>query len=162
MGAYDCYYDPNGCLVCPERPAQPYVPTTVEQENLLGWNAGANSIDTVDGSLHAVFGMPLRVVGVVIGLKGARTRQTVPSLIEHGFYFQQAGTLDVFQVIEMGTTRTVPMDRADGDIFEIRRMSGSVRYLYNNDVLYVSTLASFGSKIVNACLYSSYDTVPSR
>lgn len=157
----DCYYDGAGCLVCPEQDAQPYIPARVEQRAVLGWNAGANSIDTVDGGLHVVFTQPLGVVGVVIGLKGGRAQQVVPSQIEHGWYFQRSGGLDIVQPIERGQVLGSPITGRGADtVFELRRSDGVVTYLMGGSVVRTSSVRSEGSKVANCCIYASGDAAP--
>lgn len=156
MSGIDCYVDAQGCVVCPELSAVERVPAQVEQRSVVGWNAGGNSIATVDGNLHAVFSMP-SVTGVVIGLKGSRARQTVPDGVEHGIYFQRAGGIDVFRLIERGAPVTSTTTRSVDDTFEIRRIKGVITYLRNGTVIHTSELVSKGAKVLNACLYASGD-----
>lgn len=157
----DCYFDAAGCLVCPEQAEQPYIPARVEQRAVLGWNAGANSIATVDGDLHAVFTQPPGVVGVVIGLKGTRTQQTIPSQIEHGWYFQSSGGLDIVQPMERGQVIGSPITgRTGSTVFEVRRSSGVVTYVMDGEVIHTSVAPSAGAKVVNCCMYASGDTAP--
>lgn len=157
-----CYYDAAGCLVCPEQSAQAYVPARIEHQPVLGWNAGANSVDVHDGDLHVVFDQPLDVVGVVIGLKTSRARVTVPSLIEHGWYFQKSAGVNLCQPIEQGKVLGGPITgRLANDTFEIRRVNGQVTYLRNGAFVALSPTRSSGPKLVNACLYASGDMAPS-
>ena len=158
----DCYYDATGCLVCPEQPAQAYVPARIEQRAVLGWNAGANSIDVVDGDLHVVTDMPMGVIGTIIGLKGTRAKPTIPSLIEHGWYFQKVGSADLVQPIERGVpVNGVITSRTENTLFEIRRVNGRVTYWKDGVLVYASTVPSSGAKLVNCCLYASGDNAPS-
>lgn len=158
----ECYYDAAGCLVCPEQDAQAYVPARIEQQAELGWNAGADSIDALDDDLNTVFDMPMGVVGVVIGLKGGRSNPTVPGLIEHGWYFQKQGGVNVCQPIERGTPIGTPFaGRVEATSFEIRRVGSTVTYLRDGALVATSTTPSHGPKVVNTCLYASSDSVPS-
>lgn len=157
----DCYYDDAGCLVCPEQPAQPFVPSRVEQRAVLGWNAGANSIDVVDGGLHMVTNMPLGVIGVIVGLKDGREKQTVPSLIEHGWYFQRVGGADLVQPIEHGIpVGSLLTGRTAETLFEIRRVGETITYWRAGVLVYTSARPSAGAKLVNCCLYASNDSAP--
>lgn len=155
-----CYYDTSGCLVCPELPAVVGHPSYYEQQAIIGWNAGANSVDQVDGDLHTVFTMPAGTVGAVVGLKSVRTKQTLPGAVEHGWYFQSVGGVDMAQVIELGAVKTPIMERLDTDVFEIRRTNDIVQFFMNNVEQWRSKTPSYGPKIVNACLYASGDAVP--
>lgn len=154
-----CYVDADSCLVCPEQPYIPFSPPHVDHKPVIGWNAGANSLATIDGDLHMVLTMPKGTTGALVGLKGSRSRQTLPSLIEHGWYFQSAGGADVAQVVEGGSPQTALATRLDTDSFEIRRQGADVIYLKNGTVVHNSTLPSLGPKLVNACLYASGDHI---
>lgn len=158
----DCYYDAKGCLVCPEQAAQPGVPARVERQAVVGWNAGANSIAVLDDDLHVVFDQPPGVVGIVIGLKGSRAQQAVPSLVEHGWYFQKVGGLDLVQPIERGRVLGAPIQGRTAETkFEIRRQSGRVTYWMDGARVAVSEALSIGAKLVNCCLYASGDSAAS-
>ncbi|CAM5593312.1 hypothetical protein [Rhodanobacter lindaniclasticus] len=156
--ACDPYRDANGCIVWPACPAVAYEPARIEQQAVLGWNAGANSITELGGDLHTVFTMPA-VSGVVIGLRSGRTRQTTPDLIEHGLYFNALGGMNLVHVVERGLGATSIVVRNPADTFEIRRVGGRVTYWRNGALLHASTARSTGAKVVNACLYASGDAV---
>jgi hypothetical protein len=155
----DCYFDGSGCLICPEQEAAPAVPARVDHQVVIGWNAGANSIAVQDGNLHVVVTNQALVAAVVVGLKSDRDRQTVPDLIEHGWYFQSLAGVGVAQVIERGVTKTMVAAYDFSDAFELRRVNGLVTYLKNDAAVYTSTVPSLGSKVVNSCLYASGDNV---
>lgn len=159
MSELDCYYDAQGCLVCPEVPAVVGSPAYYSNQAVVGWNAGANSITELDGDMHTVFTQPSGVTGVVIGFRSGRTRNTVPNLVEHGFYFQSVGEFDAYQVIEAGVVRVALAQRAADDEFEIRRVANEVSYYVNGTLVYASSVPSYGKKVVNACLYTSGDVV---
>lgn len=161
MSDTGCYYDTAGCLVCPELPARPAVPAKVIRQAVTGWTAGANSAGVLDNDLHVVFTMPMDVVGVVLGLKTGRVSPTVPSLIEHGWYFQKRAGLNLAQPIERGVVVGAPLTgRAADTEFEIRRSDGHVSYLMGGTVVATSRLFSRGPKLVNTCLYVSGDAAP--
>ena len=158
----DCYYDADRCLVCPEQTAQESVPSRVERRAVLGWNAGANSIAMVDGDLRVVTDMPLGVIGAIVGLKGGRKQPTLPSLIEHGWYFQKVGSADLVQPIERGVPVGSPIaGRTATTLFEVRRVNDRVNYLMDGVTVHASALPSAGAKVVNCCLYASGDGAPS-
>lgn len=159
MSKSRCYFDADNCQVCPEQLAVDYVPATLKTEPVVGWNAGANSITMLDGDLHMVLTMPKGIIGALVGLKGSRSRQTLPSLIEHGWYFQSAGGADVVQVVEGGVPQTSLVTRLDTDSFEIRRRGADVEYLKNGSIVHKSMVPSLGPKIVNSCLYASGDHI---
>lgn len=160
MNAAASYYDANGCLVTPEAPAVAPAPAYVRQTPNTGWNAGANSIDQLDGDVFARFTVPTGVTGLYMGFKGARARQTLPSLITHALYFER-GLQDQFRVMEHGVAMTAFASRAEADWFEIRRVAGTVTYWCGGKLIYTSLQSSSGPVLVNACLYSSGDAAPS-
>lgn len=155
----DCYFDTDDCLVCPEQQLRTGSPSRFDARPVIGWNAGANSISRLDGAVHVVIPMSRGTAGAVIGLKGERTRNTLPVLIEHGWYFASIGAACVAQVMERGSTKTVASAYAENDLFEIRRQGGNVRYFKNGVPAYTSSVPSSGSKVVNACLYASGDRI---
>lgn len=160
----DCYFDGAGCLVCPEEPARAYVPARIDHRAVVGWDAGGNTITVVDGNLHAVLPagtVPTGLAGAVIGLKSERSRQTVPDLIEHGWFFQSLAGHDMAQVVERGSQKTAPAVRASTDVFELRRQKGQVTYWKNNTLVYTSMAQSSGVKLLNCCLYASGDAIGS-
>lgn len=155
---YDCYYDAQGCLVCPEVPPIESVAAHYVTQAVIGWNAGANSIDQLDDDLHMTFGQPLGVSGLVIGLKGTRLKNTLPALVENGFYFQSVAAFDVWQIIENGALLTDQIPRSESDTYEIRRVASVVTYYVNGHLVHTSVSPSYGVKLVNCCLYTSGDT----
>lgn len=155
-----CVRDPvTGCVVCPALPAVASRPARVATSAVIGWNAAANSVETLDGDMRLAFTMPLGTTGAVLGLKYGRTQPTVPDLISYGFYFfPQAG--DAFCVWERGIRRTAAVGRSADDTFEVRRVGVNVTYWHNESLIYTSGLQSAGAMITNTCLYVSGDKVP--
>lgn len=154
------YFDSDGCFVTPACSGIDPVAAYIETKAILGWNAGANSIMQLDGDVHAVFGMPQGTVGVIVGFKGARSRQTIPDLVTHGMYFQSLAGVDMVQVIERGQPKTTLQPRSALDTFEIRRAFGKVTYWQSGTMIYESVQPSVGPVLVNACIYASGDDVP--
>lgn len=157
--AENSYIDANGCIISPEVPAVAPVPAYVRTTPVLGWNAGANSIDQLDGDVFTKFTVPAGVTGLYMGLKGARAKPTLPSLITHALYFER-GVQDQFRVVEGGVTKTALVARGADDWFEIRRVAGAVTYWRNRALVYTSATPSSGPVLVNACLYASGDEAP--
>jgi len=156
----DCYYDVAGCLVCPEQPEVPGSSGYVTSTPIVGWTAGANSVTQLDGDFHMVTDIPA-VLGVAIGLKTARTKQTQPSLIEHGFVFSGSSAAPQFKIVERGVDLSPFISRSLTALFEIRRVGGQVSYYVDSVLYYTSEVPSYGPKIINVCMYSSGDEVPS-
>ena len=159
----DCTFDSSGCLVCP------YVPPTAGSAPSssigpnLGWNAGANWHESLDGDVHVVFTMPA-VVGVVCGLRSDRDGVTEPGRITYGLQFQQVSGVPFFGVVELGSVVRSFDSYTSGDTFEIRRVGGIVMYFHTpagaTPVLaYTSRRRSAGPLLVTGCLYSAGDQI---
>lgn len=160
MSLLDCVLDPaTGCINCPEIPFVPATPPHVEFSTLAGWNAGANSLSILGGDVHTIYQITSATGGVVCGFKYTRERNTIPELINYGFYFQQVAGLLFASVVELGHTK-VPAAEVDNDAhFEIRRVGDQVLYLVDGMLLYRSQTPSVGALLVNACLYISGDSI---
>lgn len=140
----------------PEQQAQPavsYRPRTVVEEFGLGWNAGARSIAELVGNGAATFQVPA-AVGAVVGFNDVDEDAGYLN-IEHGLYFRR----QTFQVMELGTAKTVDAVFAGGDTFKIERIGGRVRYYKNDALIYTSDLPSTGTVFLDASLYSGGDTI---
>lgn len=135
------------------------MPAYVMQSPVIGWNAGANSVAVRSGDMH-VFNFTVRLSGaVVVGFKERRTNQLTPELIEHGLLFQLVGGLRYVRVVEFGVTKTEFVLFDESEVFEIRRRNSVVSYFKNHRLFYSSDRLSNGTRLVNACLYVSGDTV---
>lgn len=156
----DCYFDDDGCYVCPAEPAQPAIPYSRTVDPLLGWNAGADSVTTLAGDVHVTWSVDDLPAGIALGLKSTRLLPAELALLDHGlFVFPVAGEAFV-QVIENGRQIGTPQAYVLTTTLEVRRV-GSVMTYWNNGVLLASTKAhTAGALIVNACLYSAGDSVP--
>lgn len=132
---------------------------------VLGWNAGANSILSLDGDVVTRFYVPAQALGIVIGFKTSRDFQTLHQTIEFGFFFTSVAGADLFYVTEMGQQRMAPLPRSPESRFSILRQDGIVYYMKkDNDatedrVIHVSDQRSYGPLIVNACLFATGDAV---
>lgn len=150
----------GNCTVCPYIPGVPAVPAHYVAADVLGWNAGANTIDELDGDVHVVTPMPAPTLGCLLGFKASRNGQTIPALIAHGLYFTTVSGVGFVTVMEYGAPKAPAAEYADGDVFEIRRVASRVTYWHGDTLLYASTQLSSGTVLVNACLYAAEDRVP--
>ncbi|HET6631523.1 MAG TPA: hypothetical protein VFG73_02290 [Rhodanobacteraceae bacterium] len=157
----------GGCVDCAHQPFKPPTPGHLDHNVVLGWTSGANSITELDGNLHATWTLPA-VVGVVIGLRpvaGGRAQPINPALVTHGWYhYSQAGVCRA-QPMERGqrvgsALTYAPDDAGGGDVLEVRRVGTRVSYLFNGAEHHASTVPSTGAQFLNACLYSSGDSIP--
>lgn len=146
----------------PGRPAAPAQRAVVETDQRIGWNAGADSLDELDGDVRVVFEPSIAAAGVV-GL--ARTRDDLESVesIGHGFYFDSdpATGLRRFSVVESGRRRSDFYEYAPGVSFEIRRegVFGEVSYLYDGVVVMTSGVPLYNAVRAATVLYRAGDGV---
>lgn len=159
MGVHvtDCYFDGDGCLVCPDIPA---TPAKVTRDANVGWNAGANSIVMLEGDVHVVESLDAVPAGIVIGLKGTREFVTAPSAIEHGFYLYTAVARAYIEIRERGQRVGTARPYTLGTAFEIRRVGGEISYWLAGVLLAQTPARVLGPVLVNACLYAAGDTLP--
>lgn len=158
MSLLDCVTDPiTGCVDCPALPAVTGAPARIDVTKLVGWNAGANSIDQIDGDLHAVFSFEKAPVGIAAGLKNSRTNQADPNAVQFGFYVYANGPTTLYKILERSATRYGPMPYTLGTDLEIRRVNGTVKYFVDGSLVYRSAALSSGPLVFNACLYATGD-----
>ena len=158
MTQQHCVTTETGCVVCDALAAIPYTPPSATTLPGIGWNAGADSADTIDGDLHLVFTMG-QVVGAICGFKSARTIVGSPVAINYGFGFFAAESLLIFYIVENGYTVFDGAPYSPGDTFEIRRQGQFVTYWQNDTRIYTSTRPSYGPLFVSACEYVAGDTI---
>lgn len=151
----DCYSTVSGCVICPGSPAIAGHPPSVSQTPIIGWGAGAYSVDRIDGDLRVVFTMP-NVTGAACGLQSVVGSIGEPSAIDFGFFFHTGG---LFRPIEFGAALLNDGDYAAGDTFEVRRSLEVVTYWRNNKLVHTSSRRSVGSMFVSGALYASGDQI---
>lgn len=149
------------CVFYPEQKAVEERSAYVIYEDSAGWNAGANSVDQLDGDVELVFTQP-PATGVVIGFTQNRDDPAGRDRITHGFYFHRnlAGR-PVAQVIESGVTKSDELPHTSGIEWRIQRASGVVRYLADGEVVCQSLVPSDGVLSVGCALYANTDAVES-
>lgn len=137
----------------------PYQPARVDLDPLLGWNAGARSIDRRAAPCYVEFDMPA-VVGVVVGL-APEFLSVMPEDVPCGFFFERsAGGLPFYSVVEFGVQKTVPAQHAEDALFRIeRRAGGAVHYLVGGSEVYESESTLSGALVVVALMYAAGDGV---
>lgn len=160
MTGRNCYFDANGCYVCPELAAVTATPATTTTDPQLGWNAGANSVTQLAGDVHVVEAFDVAPVGIVFGLKADRPLPTEIALIAHGLYVHSVAGHAFVAVYEAGRQIGDAVSYVLGTPLEIRRVGTSVTYWNNGAPLAQSPARVLGAVIVNACLYAAGDTAP--
>lgn len=141
------------------QPAVPAVPARWETRPNIGWDAGANSVQTHSGDCEAKWTMGM-VVGAHIGLTDDREDVTSPERLSHAFYFHQRAGVPQFRVVESGSARSSDRPYTPGDEFAIRRARGVVSYWYNGEKLQDSFETSEGEVSVGCAIYMSGDVLP--
>lgn len=141
------------------QPAVPTVPARWETKPRVGWDAGANSVQTHSGDCEAKWTMGM-VVGAYIGLTDDRENVTSPERLTHAFYFHQRAGVPQFRVVESGSARSSDRPYTPGDEFAIRRVRGGVSYWYNGEKLQDSSETSEGEVSVGCAIYMSGDVLP--
>lgn len=149
-----------GCITYPELPYIAPTPARLVYHNDFSWNAGANSVDQLDGDVVCAFSMG-RVVGVVVGFTQDREGVEDFARMSHAFSFSQseAGEMQV-RVMEAGKIRSAPMTYNDTTAFELRRINGAVSYCMDGAAVYVSRVVSSGTLSVGTSLYATGDEAP--
>lgn len=150
------------CTSIPEQPAVAERSAYVKYESSTGWDAGANSVDQLDGDVELVFSQP-PATGVVVGFAMDREDPTDRSRVTHGFFFHRnlAGS-PVAQVIESGATKTDEFAHLSTTEWRVQRIGGAVRYLMDGNVIFRSATPSAGVLSVGCSIYASGDEVPSQ
>lgn len=170
-----CHTDSAGCTICDAVAASPAVPPSVSYSNNLGWNARADSEQTLDGDLHLVFSIEtLPVGGVVCGLRAPSPIPASPPMLTHAFMVSMSYSYPFFDIYERGAKVHAPLLQDInnelsnvGDTLEVRRQGGIVTYWYTSSyengpqhlLVYTSNVRSIGPVVVSGCLYASGDTI---
>lgn len=165
------YADPPGCQTggpCRVvmlagfvgRGAVPAVPDREIVDAHEGWNAGANSVDRLDGNVRTAFQVDIAAAGAV-GFAIERPDVGRFESLSHGFYFD-TDPLDGLRRVacmEYGRLMSAPVPYAREDEFELRRVDGRVSFQINGQGIYHSPNLSVGPVIVGAALYRAQDRV---
>lgn len=143
----------------PYQPAVPYKPPRWSYHVALGWDAGANSVQSYLGDCEAKWDMG-KVVGVQVGLTIDRAAVPSTERLTHALFFHQRNSVPHFRIMEGGVSRSGDFPYAEGDEFAIRRAQGAVSYWHNGVEVQESGVASYGRVLVGTALYASGDALP--
>ncbi len=143
--------------------AIPAVPAVNSYDYHEGWNAGANSIENIDGDVHTVFMVDIGVAGAVGFCPYPRVDVTSKENLTHAFYFDKGPGGDArYQIMERGriVRGALPYDPSV-DEFEITRegTDGRVTYSVNDTVVFTSSAGVFGPLVVGTALYRGGDAI---
>ncbi|MBD1554766.1 hypothetical protein HAQ04_25530 [Pseudomonas sp. C2L11] len=132
------------------------VEATTTVDNQPGWNAGAQSVDTVSGDFAVSFDLPASTLGALVGLVEPGSTVGSYAAVQHGLLLTT--TNGHISVVESGVEVATGPTVADTYVCEMRRVGGVVTYSVG-DWSYTSTTTSTGTKTLAAVLYSAPDYV---
>jgi hypothetical protein len=146
------------CTTYPEIDEIPAVPAWVETIVVNEWDAGANSVQELDGDVRTVFSFDAPVVGVAVGFVDHREDVHDYSRLMFGVLMSQsaAGTPQ-FRVMEYGRFRTGFIEYTLGEPIELRRVQNEFSAWYDGERLLRGSQAYDGTLIVGSSLYSTGD-----
>lgn len=147
------------CTTCTGQPAIAPRPARVVQVANPGWNAGANSIQRLDGDLRAEWTVNERTVGAVCGLANTPRVATDVSAITHGWYAFTANGVMLAQPYERGRPKGTSQVITDASVLSIERNAGEVEYFIDGDSHYESIAPSSGAQLIGCTLFSPDDGV---
>lgn len=155
-GSYRSVTRTEATTVCfPEIPGVEGFDGYVAINNLVGWNAGAGSINSQAGDLLASFQFPASVSGAICGLAASASIDF--NAVQHGIY----ATTDEIAIYESGRRVFTSQHRpSDKPLLQIRRHGNRVSYQIGND-RYDSLEASSGTKVLLGVLYAAGDNIES-
>lgn len=139
-------------------PAIPPTPGYTDYKGDGGWNAGANSIATVDGDLYTKFQVPF-ALGAKVGLFPDGPREVTA---EMPFAFHVFANLNGrgWSIVDNGRNILLPNSIAvDDTTYEIRRVDEQVSFYVDDALVYVSKNPSTGPLRVGSTLYQTGDIV---
>lgn len=143
-------------------PAVPAKSAVYETDYHIGWNAGARSIDVLDGDIRVVF-EPAIVAAGAVGYAVAGQDIGNPASLSHAFYFDSDPETGLSRacVMEEGRRRSAYFSYAPGELFEITRTGaiGEVTYLFNGTPFQASATPLYGPQQVGTALYRAGDGV---
>lgn len=159
----------GGNYVCRSTPIKVWIPTqpampatagkpgtlaTLQTDFNLGWNAGAVSIEALQGDGHFQFSVKPSSVGVIAGLTNDDPDGGYAN-ISHGVYCSQG----LFQIIENGVQISGPRVYDGATEFRIMRVGSRVAYLIDGTAIALSQNSAPGAVNLDVSLYSADDSV---
>lgn len=167
--AQNCTINSQGCTVCPAIPAIAPTPGSVSMSPDNGWNAGANSVQVLNGDVRVAFTVG-QAAAMVVGfrrVRDGRGGQTAPARIRRGWRLRTQGGATVADVFESGVSMSTSFAVDPCAVLEIQRIGQTCDYLIDGVRVHrtVETPQLIGWPLldgpifVTACLYASGDTV---
>ncbi|MGS0735573.1 hypothetical protein ACVBEG_03205 [Pseudomonas sp. GG8] len=128
---------------------------TVVTDNQPGWNAGAHSSKVVDGDFEISFSLPRSDIGALVGLAVPGSTNSFNG-VEHGVLLTSAGSLTI---VESGAPRDSSVASEAVVPIRIVRRNNVVTSYVGSDFSYISSIPSYGPKVLSAVLYAATDFV---
>ena len=147
--------------VCTNYPAIPFIAAVAPStriEVIRAWDAGANSIDVIDGNARFEFAAQ-RVVGVIAGFAVGRGAPSVDRVTHGAYMHQSAGGVPLIQPVESGVAVGPAQTYATGVEVEIRREGGRVKMLLGGVETHQFRTPSVGPVVAAAVMYQSGDQI---
>lgn len=147
------------CTTYPAVEAIQHVPPRTVATPVNAWDAGANSVDELEGDVRTAFSLDSKVVGLAVGFVDHRDDvQDYARLMLGVLVSQDAGGNQRFRIMEYGRFRTGFFEYVGGEI-EIRRVQGAMSVWYDGTRLYQGTETYNGALLVGSSLYSTGDSI---
>ena len=145
----------------PGRPAGPARAASYETDYNLGWNAGANSVERLDGDVRTTFTVGITAAGSVGFAPDAERDAGNYQNLTHAFYFDNSPVTGKPRatIAESGRIVGAAYECAEGTEFTIERIEGVVHYRIDGELVGISNAISGGVLMVGTSLYRGGDTV---
>lgn len=151
----------DGCIVCPEQPAQPARPAVWSTTIPNGWDAYAKSATEISGDCYTEFSAQL-AGGIVCGLARVQGAYLLNDVVA-GVALSIINGFPTARLVQYGVPFGVPTPHAATDAYRIERVGSTVQVFRLRDAAYelLGTIpAPFSATAcVVAFLYSGGDTI---
>lgn len=164
----NCTVNNAGCTVCPGISERPSSPAQVVVTPRIGWDAGANSVQTLTGNVRLAFTVGA-ATAMVVGLREVsrgRGAQTVPARIKRGWRVRVGAGRLFADVYEAGASRTPSYPLDPCEVLEVLRDGDAVMYRVGGELVHTTmnlpwnaSAALLGPVFVTACLYTTGDVL---
>lgn len=133
------------------------LPDTFRLDPNIGWNAGAVSVNFLDGDAAYHFKVVGTPSGVVTGISTPESNGGYGYReIQYAFFISNSG----YRIMEGGVAKTAPVAVSPSAIYSIIRLKGQVIYRVNDTTVYTSLLAGTAPfMLVDSSLYAGGDAI---
>lgn len=135
------------------RPYRQFRPARFGYDYYGGWNAGANSVETLDADVRTKFKTDAKF-GIAVGLyRGLRNDVAFYENLSNCFYIALGGDSLNAYVMELGSIVSGPFAVSSSSEYEIARVGAVVTYSIDGVAQYVSKNLSHGPVSVGTAIY---------